>query len=92
MKIIFLARLFYPHIGGVEKHVMEISKILLKKGNEVIVITEQLEDTNLKEIKDGIIIYRVPVGRDDWFKKFRVWKGMWDLGDEIGRASCRERV
>ena len=83
MKILFLCRLFYPHIGGVEKHVMEISEILIKKGHEVIVITEQLEDTSLKEKKEGITIYRIPGGGDDWFKKFRIWKGMWNLRDMI---------
>jgi len=86
MKIIFLARLFYPHIGGVEKHAMEISKILLKKGSSVSVITEQLEGTKAKEEIDGITIYRVTAGGDDWFKKFRIWKGMWDLRDVIDEA------
>jgi glycosyltransferase involved in cell wall biosynthesis len=39
MKILFLTRLFYPHIGGVEKHVEKLSLELLKKGNEVTIIT-----------------------------------------------------
>jgi len=86
MKIVFLARLFYPHFGGVEKHVLEISKILVKKRHEVIVITEQLENASLKEKKEGITIYRIPGGGDDWFKKFRIWKGMWNLRNVIRKA------
>ncbi len=40
MKILFITRLYYPNIGGVEKHVEEIGKILKKKGNKVTVISE----------------------------------------------------
>ena len=29
MNILFMSRLFYPHIGGVEKHVLEVSKLLI---------------------------------------------------------------
>ena len=40
MKILFLTRRFYPEIGGVEKHVFEISKRLVERGHEVKVVTE----------------------------------------------------
>ena len=40
MKIVFITPSFYPSIGGVEKHVFEISKRLVEKGNEVTVLTE----------------------------------------------------
>jgi len=73
MTILFLSRLFYPHIGGVEKHVYEISKILLKKGHKVTVVTEQLPTAKAYEIWEGIEIYRIPVGKNNWFKKFRIW-------------------
>lgn len=39
-KVLFLSPRFYPEIGGVEKHVLEISKELIKKGYEVSIITE----------------------------------------------------
>ena len=82
MTILFFARLFYPHIGGVEKHVLEIGKILIKKGHKIIVFTE-LHDKKLKlqERFEGIQVYRVPVGKDNWFKKFRIWwwlSWLWD--------------
>lgn len=80
MRIVFLSRLFFPHIGGVEKHVLEVSKILIKQGHSVTVITEK-HASNLKgkEEIQGIHVYRISVGGDDWFKKFRVWKEMWRL-------------
>lgn len=76
MTILFLTRLFYPHIGGVEKHVMELGKRLVAKGHKIIVVTEELQgniaDRNTA-FKEGIEIYRIPVGSRNWSKKFRIW-------------------
>jgi len=78
MTILFFSRLFYPHIGGVEKHVLEISKILVKKRNSVTVLTEQYDNQLKKEDQiDGIKIIRIDNGKDNWFKKFRAWKNIW---------------
>lgn len=52
MNILFLCASFYPNIGGVEKHVFELSKKLIKKGHKISIITELksykllLESTN----------------------------------------------
>ncbi|OIP57781.1 MAG: hypothetical protein COX79_04250 [Candidatus Levybacteria bacterium CG_4_10_14_0_2_um_filter_36_16] len=40
MKVLFIAPYFYPSIGGVEKHVLEISKRLVKKGFSITIIAE----------------------------------------------------
>jgi glycosyltransferase involved in cell wall biosynthesis len=89
MNILFLARRFYPQIGGVEKHVLEIGKRLVKKGHKVIAIAELEKNTNglnyhstpksatLAGKVEGIEIYRINVSKDDWFKKFRIWKELW---------------
>jgi glycosyltransferase involved in cell wall biosynthesis len=60
MKIIFLTRYFWPHVGGVEKQVLELSRRLVKKGNEVTVITTR-PDKNLKKTKvyAGVKIIRL---------------------------------
>lgn len=81
MTIVFFCRRFYPQIGGVEKHVLEISKRLVKKGHKVIVFAELEKNTNEQNYQSklssarikGIDIYRVNPGQDDWFKKFRIW-------------------
>lgn len=70
MKIIMLVPIFYPHIGGVEKHVKEISKQLIKKEHEVILITEKYEqELSSFEILDDIKIFRFPKTRlyQIWF-------------------------
>ncbi len=81
MTILFLVRRFYPLIGGVEKHVLEVGKILIKKGYKVIVITENSEALDLKifENVNGIEVLRISVGKEDKFKKFRIWSDLWKL-------------
>jgi len=91
MTILFLARRFYPQIGGVEKHVLEVGKRLVEKGHKVVVIAELEKNTNtfskqspLLSAKsvgkaEGTEIYRINSGRNDWFKKFRIWSQLWRL-------------
>ncbi len=87
MNILFLSRLFYPHIGGVEKHVLQISKILIQKGHKITVITEShAKDLKKKENFGGIRILRISVGENDWFKKFRIWKELFKLKTLIEEA------
>jgi glycosyltransferase involved in cell wall biosynthesis len=59
MKILFLTRLFYPHVGGVEKHLEKISDILIKKGNAVTILTTHFEDG----LKDEEIYRKIKVIR-----------------------------
>lgn len=71
--ILFFARRFYPLIGGVEKHVMEVSKRLLKKGFKVIVLTEGNNSLSKTENVEGIKIVRLNPGGEEKLKKFRIW-------------------
>lgn len=87
MNVLFFSRLFYPHIGGVEKHVLEISKLLIKKGYKVTVVTEQdSPKTKLNEVWDGISIFRIPHLEERKLKKFKIWKWIWDNRDLIKGA------
>lgn len=72
--ILFLSRLYYPHIGGVEKHVNKVTRELLLKKKRVTVVTE-LHDTRLKEKEqfESHVIYRIPIGKSEFLKKFYVW-------------------
>ncbi len=87
MTVVFFSRLFYPHIGGVEKHALEIGKILLKNNHKVVVFTEQYHP-KLKSFEtiEGIDIYRLSVGKNDWFKKFRIWREIWKNRDLIKKT------
>ena len=87
MTILFFSRLFYPHIGGVEKHVMETGKRLVKMGHTVIVVTEYSEKgSKSREVVNGITIYRISAGPHNRLKKFRIWGEIWKLRNLIRDA------
>ncbi len=73
MKILFLSNYFYPHIGGVETHALEIAKILAKNGNEVSVITEKYRRLEKEEIHQGIKIYRFTYPHTKLFGIISIW-------------------
>lgn len=77
MNIIFLTHYYYPHIGGVEKHVYEVGKSLTKKGNNITVVTEKYEK-NLKEREtlDGIKIIRFPYKHIKYLGLVNIWVWM----------------
>ncbi|HVZ59066.1 MAG TPA: glycosyltransferase family 4 protein [Patescibacteria group bacterium] len=90
-RIIFLTRAYYPNIGGVEKHIYELSKKLVERGWRITIITEDRVDKNSplqeKDYRiDGVEIIRIPVGGDDWFKKFRIWRWIWQQREIFLRA------
>lgn len=58
MKIAQLSPYFYPHLGGVESHVLELSKHLIKRGHEVFVVTTQLEGTKAEDTVEGVPVKR----------------------------------
>ncbi len=61
MKILMFVPSFFPHIGGVEKHSLEISKVLSKQGHRIYIITRKYEKTLRNVEKHGqIIIIRIP--------------------------------
>lgn len=59
MKVVQLTPYFYPHLGGVESHVLELSKHLQDRGHDVMVVTTQLEDTDKKDVVEGVPVRRV---------------------------------
>ncbi len=85
MTILFFCRFFYPHIGGVEKHVFEVGRRLAKKGHRITIITETSKDSYQSEFssdKDmgrlhALKIVRIGPFEDNWSKKFKIWKSLW---------------
>jgi glycosyltransferase involved in cell wall biosynthesis len=58
MKVVQVTPYFMPHIGGVESHVLELSKMLKKRGHEVTVLTALLKGTKPEEEVEGINVLR----------------------------------
>lgn len=76
LKLVFLCRLYRPHIGGVEKHVEELSKRLRARGYDVTIIAEQHSFVlPFHERIGGVEIYRIPIPA--LRSKFGVW--VWTL-------------
>lgn len=74
MNILFITRLFYPHIGGVEKHVLEVSKKLKVKNQKVTILTGKY-DKSLKdeEIINGIKVVRFPHTNIKFIGLISIW-------------------
>lgn len=73
-KILFISKLFHPHIGGVEKHIYKLSKELIKKKHEISVLTEKY-DSKLKtrENYEGINVIRIDYRKVKLLGLFSLW-------------------
>ncbi len=72
--ILFISHYFYPHIGGVEKHIYEVSKKLLKHNCRVTVITEKYHQELLDvEYLEGIRILRFEFLKKRFLGLFDTW-------------------
>lgn len=73
MKILFLCQMYYPHIGGVEKHVEKLSKVLTKQGHQVTIITtDHSGSLPLEEDYKQVKIYRIP--KSSLNSKLKTWR------------------
>src|SRR3989344_5637229 len=74
MRILFLTRLFWPHLGGVEKHVGSLSLSLRKKKHRVTILTEKF-DKNLKEAEfvNGVKIVRFSYPKIKYLGILYIW-------------------
>lgn len=78
MKILFLTHYFFPHIGGVEKHTLEVARILGQRGNDVTVLTEKYKP-NLKdeEVVDGVKVKRFSYIHSKFLGLISIWLWIW---------------
>jgi glycosyltransferase involved in cell wall biosynthesis len=59
-RILVFAAYFYPHVGGYEKTVYELSRRFVRNGYETDILTCNTEKTLAYEELDGIRIHRLP--------------------------------
>jgi glycosyltransferase involved in cell wall biosynthesis len=74
MKIIFITRFYYPHVGGVERHVENVCKELKRRKHEVSIVTLK-HDNNLKDkdVHDGVKIIRLKYLNLQLLGLIRIW-------------------
>ncbi len=71
MKLIHITFHFYPHIGGIEKHVQKVIKLLDARGHEVIVITADFTGKLApEELYGNVRVMRFPATRSPLRVKF----------------------
>lgn len=74
MKAVFLCRYFWPHRGGVEGQVGELSRRLVKKGYQVTVITtKHAKNLKSQETYEGVKIIRLSPLPLKYFGLFSIW-------------------
>lgn len=74
MNILFLTRLYYPHIGGVEKQVKNLSLGLKKRGFNIKVLTEKFDKrVSDKEYLDGIEVIRINYPKIRFIGLLYIW-------------------
>ncbi|GAA3968264.1 glycosyltransferase family 4 protein [Allohahella marinimesophila] len=73
MKVVMVSNEFPPSVGGVQTHVHELAKAMVRGGNRVVVVTRQsdgaLPDS---EIMDGIDVRRYPLPNSHLFYDFKL--------------------
>lgn len=70
---------YYPHVGGVERYTLYLSRKLIEAGNKVTIVTSNTGSLSEDEVQDNIQIYRLPCydllhGRYPVFKKNQEFK------------------
>lgn len=58
MRVLQVASYFYPHMGGLETHVYNLSKSLVRRGHEVAIYASNIPPCERRESLDGIEVRR----------------------------------
>ena len=94
--VVFLCHYFHPRIGGVEKHVYQVSRALIKRNYQVTAISSQY-DSNLpvNEIINNIRVIRIKLSSNNWHhpSKTELWPWMFNhikLFKQAGLVHCHD--
>jgi glycosyltransferase involved in cell wall biosynthesis len=86
MRVLQVAARYFPYMGGMETHVYEIGRRLVRAGHEVTVLTTDVTGRlPASEVLEGVQIRRIsawPAGKDYYFAPdlYRIiTQGKWDL-------------
>lgn len=75
MKIVFITSSFYPSIGGVETHVLNLSRELIARGHTITVITEdKSENWQTEELSDNVPIEAKSTGKSSYFDHKKLYQ------------------
>jgi glycosyltransferase involved in cell wall biosynthesis len=85
MRILFISRLYHPHIGGVEKHVAKVAEVLSRRGHKLTIVTEKFEQKlKNKESLHGVKVVRFSYPKIKFVGLIYIWywliKNRWLIG------------
>ncbi|GAA3926545.1 glycosyltransferase family 4 protein [Litoribacillus peritrichatus] len=85
MKVIMVSNEFPPSIGGVQTHVYELSKAMVRLGHQVAVVT-RLSDSALaiQEVMDGVAVFRVKLSNNHMLYDFKLHRLLQKMIDKEG--------
>lgn len=88
MKVVHLAQYYWPHVGGIEKHLALVAKELAKKDVSTTVVTKQfLPEIPTTQSHDGAKIVRIGVNENSGvLHKLSIWSGIWQVRAELFTA------
>jgi len=69
--IVFLSSSFYPSVGGVEKHVKNVSEVLAKKRHNITVLVRYKKGYPKYQSIGSILVYRMP--KRDYRPFLNIW-------------------
>lgn len=74
MQILFILSTFFPSIGGVERHVLEVTRLLTKKGYKITVLVEN-HGHGLRDIEtiDSILVQRFNYPKIKYLGLLYIW-------------------
>ncbi len=74
MNILFLSRLYYPHTGGIEKHIQELGSVLIKHKHKIIIVTTKFNNKLMSKDKvNGVNIIRFKQPNIKYFGLINTW-------------------
>lgn len=89
MRVVMLAARYWPHVGGVERHVEGVAGALRRAGHDVAVVTEAHDATLAeRDERDGVEIWRAP--RGGVLRKWRWLAAHRGLLDAAGVVHCHD--
>lgn len=86
-KVLMISHHYFPHVGGVERHLDELLRYLKGKKFEFTIITEKFND-ELKNVehRDGNIILRILYRKKKFLGLLNIWLCIWKLRSYIKEA------
>ena len=81
MKYCIFAAQYFPHLGGVERYTYNLSKELIRRGNEVVIVTSNVNRIKSYEEMDGIPVFRLPCINllDGRYPVLKITKEFWKI-------------